>query len=329
MDPVPVKAIVPKRQPKAPVEIPELAGWPFDRQEARRRQADAGETERTIDLGNGVTLQMVLIPAGEFVIGDPQGCDDERPLSIVKIEKPFWMGKFEVTNEQYAQFDPEHDSRYEHKGSWSFWEHHLGWPLNQPKQPVVRVSQREAEAFCRWLSRKSGATVTLPTEAQWEYACRAGSAGPLSFGDLDTDFSKLANMADATLKQLAYDTDGRHTADLIPRDERFDDQALVTVDVGRYQPNAWGLHDMHGNAWEWTRTAYKAYPYRDHDGRNRLAADNRSVARGGSWQDRPKRCRSAFRLSYPIWQKVHDVGLRVVIEVGQPKERVALAGADK
>jgi formylglycine-generating enzyme required for sulfatase activity len=239
------------------------------------------------------------------------------------------MGKFEVTNRQYAQFDPQHDSRYEHKGSWSFWEHHLGWPLNHPQQPVVRVSQQEAQAFCRWLSRKTGEKVTLPTEAQWEYACRAGSADPLFYGDVDTDFSKAANMADATIRELAYDTDGRHTADLMPRDARFDDKSLVTVEGGRYRPNAWGLHDVHGNVWEWTRTAYKPYPYREGDGRNRLALGDRSVIRGGSWQDRPKRCRSAFRLSYPRWQKVHDVGLRVVIEVGQPKERVALAGADK
>jgi formylglycine-generating enzyme required for sulfatase activity len=330
VDREPVEAIKPKPRPKAPVEIPEVAGWPFDRREARRRQAAAGPAaSRTIDLGEGVTLQMVLIPAGEFVLGDPDGCHDERPLSVVKIAKPFWMGKFEVTNEQYAQFDRWHDSRYEHKGSWSFWEHHLGWPLNHPKQPVVRVSQQEAAAFCRWLSRKTGEKVTLPTEAQWEYACRAGSAAGLSYGDLDADFSKLANMADATIRQLAYDTDGRHTADLLPRDARFDDRALVTAEVGSYRPNAWGLHDMHGNVWEWTRTAYKAYPYGEGDGRNRLAAGDRSVARGGSWQDRPKRCRSAFRLSYPVWQKVHDVGLRVVCEVAQPEEKVALAEAEK
>ena len=118
-------------------------------------------------------------------------------------------------------------------------------------------------------------------------------------------------------------------AAMIPRDERFDDQALVTVDVGRYRPNAWGLHDMHGNVWEWTRSAYKAYPYRDDDGRNHLAAGDRGVVRGGSWQDRPERCRSAFRLSYPTWQKVHDVGLRVVCEVTPPEGKIVLAGADQ
>ena len=328
-DPKPVETVEPKPQPARPVKIPRVAGWPFDRQEAARRQAAAGGTTRTIDLGDGVTLQLVLIPAGEFVIGDPNGCDDELQLAAVRIEKPFWMGKFEVTNEQYKQFDPSHESRFEHKGSWVFWEHHLGWRLDHPQQPVVRVSQQEAEAFCRWLSRKTGQKVTLPTEAQWEYACRAGSADPFSYGDPDTDFSKLANMADATIRQLAYDTDGRHTADMVPRDVRYDDKSLVSADVGSYQPNAWGLHDVHGNVWEWTRSAYKPYPYRDDDGRNRLAPGDRSVVRGGSWRDRPKRCRSAFRLSYPTWQKVYNVGLRVVCEVTQPQEKVALAGDEK
>ena len=310
----PVEAVQPKSQPNGPVEIPKVAGWPFDRQEARRRQSAAGLTERTVDLGGGTSLEMVLIPACAFVMGDPNGCDDERPLAAVEIKKPFWMGKFEVTNEQYARFDPSHDSRFEHKGSWSFWERHLGWPLNHPKQPVVRVSQQEAEVFCRWLSQETGQRVTLPTEAQWEFACRAGSADPLSYGDVDTDFSKLANMADATIRQLAYDTDGRHTADLVPRDERYNDGALVTAEVGSYWPNAWGLYDMHGNVWEWTRSAYRPYPYVATDGRNGTTGGQPVAVRGGSWRDRPKRCRSAFRLSYPAWQRVFNVGFRVVIQ---------------
>jgi len=310
----PVEAVEPKPQPNRPAKIPKVAGWPFDRREASRRQAAAGAAKRTIDLGDGVSLGMVLIPAGKFAMGDPNGLGDERPLAAVEIAEPFWIGKCEVTNEQYARFDPMHDSRFEHKGSWSFWEHHLGWPLNHPKQPVVRVSQQEAEAFCRWLSQEIGQSVSLPTEAQWEYACRAGSADPLFYGGVDTDFSKLENMADATIRELAYDTDGRHTADLVPRDDRYNDAALVTADVGSYRPNAWGLYDMHGNVREWTRSIYRPYPYVAGDGRNATTVDEPIAVRGGSWRDRPKRCRSAFRLSYPAWQKVYNVGFRVVCE---------------
>jgi formylglycine-generating enzyme required for sulfatase activity len=219
-----------------------------------------------------------------------------------------------VTNEQYAQFDPSHDSKYEHKGSWMFNEWDLGWDLNGPKQPVVRVSWKRAMAFCEWLSQRIGRRVTLPTEAQWEYACRAGTSEPLYYGDLDTDFSDFANMADVTIRELVYDVRDEYPPDLVPRDSRFNDGKLVTADVGSYKPNAWGLCDMHGNVWEWTRSAYQPYPYRDDDGRNQITNAGERVVRGGSWYDRPKRCRSAFRLVYAPWRKVYNVGFRVVLE---------------
>jgi len=317
-----IHPVIPESVPEVREAMPQVAGWPFDAEEAVRRQKAAGPARRTIDLGAGVKLQMVLVPAGRFAMGDPQGHPDERPVAAVHVDKPFWMGKFEITNAQFARFDPTHDSRFEHKGSWVFWEHHLGWPLNRPEQPVVRVSRHEAEAFCSWLSGKIGEKVTLPSEAQWEYACRAGSATPFSFGGVEADFAPFANMADATIRQLAYDTDGRHTADLTPRETRFDDKSLVTADVGRYRPNAWGLHDMHGNVWEWTRSAYGPYPYRADDGRHDPARNGGNVVRGGSWRDRPKLCRSAFRLSYPAWQKVYNVGFRVVCEVEETPELV-------
>jgi len=93
------------------------------------------------------------------------------------------------------------------------------------------------------------------------------------------------------------------------------DGALVTLDVGSYGPNPWGLHDTHGNVWEWTRSAYRPYPYRGNDGRNDPNDQGRKVIRGGSWYDRPPRCRSAFRLSYPPWRKVFNVGFRVVCQI--------------
>jgi formylglycine-generating enzyme required for sulfatase activity len=180
---------------------------------------------------------------------------------------------------------------------------------------VVRVSWNEAVAFCRWLSDKTGQKVTLPTEAQWEWACRAGTDTPLFYGDLDADFSEYANMADTTIRELAYDARDHYSPDLVPRENRFDDGFLVTAEVGCYHPNRWGLYDMHGNAWEWTRSRYAPYPYTSGDWRNEINAASRKVARGGSWYDRPKRCRSAFRISYPSWQKVYNVGFRIIIEI--------------
>lgn len=273
-----------------------------------------GPVERTVDLGGGVKMEFVRIPAGQFVMGDANGEADERPMAAVRIDHAFWMAKHEVTNEQYARFDPAHESRFEYRSSWIFSEEYLGWRLDGPRQPVVRVSWQTAMEFSRWLARKLGESATLPTEAQWEYACRAGSASPLNYGGLDTDFARFANLADVNMRRLADEGWRPKAPDLVPRDARFDDGALVTADVGRYQPNAWGLHDMHGNAAEWTRTTYKPYPCRIDDGRDRIATDGEKVVRGGSWRDRPKYSRSAYRWSYPSYQKVYNVGFRVVIE---------------
>ncbi len=114
----------------------------------------------------------------------------------------------------------------------------------------------------------------------------------------------------------------RRSADIVPRDARFDDEALVSASVGSYRPNRWGLHDMHGNVWEWTRSDYAQYPYDEQDGRNSLSPTARKVVRGGSWYDRPKRCRSSFRLSYPPWRRIFNVGLGVVLEAEQPSSEV-------
>jgi len=278
--------------------------------------------ERTIALGDGVTMKLVWIPAGEFVMGDPAGEADERPLTRVRFDQPFWMGQYEVTNEQYRRFDPEHDSRFVSQLNKD--QDNRGYPLNDPQQPVVRVSWQQAMAFCRWLSERTGEHFTLPTEAQWEYAGRAGTTTPFSFGGLDTDFSPFANLADATLKNMAR----RDSPDWIPKDARFNDGALVTAKVGRYRPNAWGLYDMHGNVGEWTRSTYQPYPYHPEEVRSQARSDregpegadapdyerDRKVVRGGSWYDRPHRARAAFRLSYPAWQGVYNVGFRVVSE---------------
>ncbi|MDT8300136.1 MAG: SUMF1/EgtB/PvdO family nonheme iron enzyme [Sedimentisphaerales bacterium] len=299
---------------KPKLEIPRVPEWPFDATEAQRRQTAAGQTNWMIDLGNGIKLEMVLVPAGRFVMGDKNGYEDEHPLTPVNIKRAFWMSKCEITNEQYSAFDLSHDSKYEHKGSWMFNEWDLGWALNEPRQPVVRVSWKEAAEFCRWLSEKTGQKVLLPSEAQWEWACRAGTDTPLYYGDLDTDFSPFGNMADFTIRDLVYDVRDQYTPDIVPRDARFNDKKLVTAKVGSYKPNAWGLHDMHGNVWEWTRSTYKPYPYSEYEQRYDTNYNGEKVARGGSWYDRPKRCRSASRLSYPAWQKVYNVGFRIVLE---------------
>jgi formylglycine-generating enzyme required for sulfatase activity len=265
--------------------------------------------ERSVDPGGGLAMKLVLVPAGEFVMGDPNGEGDERPLCRVRIDKPFWMGRFEVSNDEYKVFDPAHDSRY--ISVYNKDQGNRGEAANRGTQPVIRVSWQQATAFCRWLSAKTGEEFTLPTEARWEYACRAGTATPLSFGDCSTDFGKLANMADKRLNELCR----RDSPRWIPAAMKVSDGAIVTENVGKYSPNAWGLYDMHGNVSEWTLSEYKPYPYDPSDGRDKPSPDGRKVVRGGSFYDRPVRCRSAFRLSYPTWHGVYNVGFRVVCEV--------------
>ncbi len=286
---------------------------------------------RTVDLGGGARMELVLVPAGEFLMGDPAGGEDERPAALVRIERPFWIGRCEVSNAQYAHFDARHDSRVEDKLAYQFGVH--GYPMNDPDQPVVRVSWTEAMAFCRWLSAKAGLRFSLPTEAQWEYACRAGTATPFSYGDLLADFSKHANVADARLKEFASNPyvvfgpqpDASPYDDYIPKDTRFNDGGLLTMPVGSYQPNPWGVCDLHGNAAEWTRTTYAPYPYAA-DGRDRGDAAGRKVVRGGSWRDRPALCRASSRLAYRVYQGVYNVGFRVVceaeVEAGRAVARV-------
>jgi formylglycine-generating enzyme required for sulfatase activity len=287
--------------------------------QARALQTGQGPLARRLDLGGGVTLDLVYVPAGRFIMGDADGFGEEQPPEIVTIDQPFWMGRCEVSNEQFGRFDGSHESRFEHRSSWWFSEEYTGWRLDRPRQPVVRVSWQEAMAFCAWLSKRAGEQVTLPTEAQWEYACRAGSGSPLSYGDLDADFSGFANLGDVNLRKLASEGWRPKSPDLIPREARFNDGALVTAEIGSYQPNAWGLHDLHGNAAEWTRSKFRPYPYRAADGRDAVSTDGKKVVRGGSWRDRPRFCRSASRLGYASWQKVFNVGFRVIIEPGGAK----------
>lgn len=300
------------------------AGWPFDAAEATRRQSAAGLTKFSIPLQDDITLELVLIPPGDFIMGDADGATDEQPLTRVAIPKPFWMARTEVRNDQFRLFAPSHDSHVESKTAYQFGVH--GYPLDAPDQPVVRVSWQQAIAFCEWLSARTGRRFHLPTEAQWEYACRAGTATPFHFGSRQSDFSQYANLADAKLIEFASDPYTVFTAlknpslyeDYIPKETRFHDGALVTTRVGSYKPNAWGLHDMHGNAWEWTRSSFKAYPYNEQDGRNDLSTRDRKVVRGGSWRDRPFRAGSAYRLAYQPWQGVFNVGFRVVCEEPDP-----------
>jgi formylglycine-generating enzyme required for sulfatase activity len=311
---------VAKREP-ASSALPQVAGWPFDAAEARRRQESAGPPSLSIPLAEGVSLELVRIPAGQFVMGQADGCPDERPVSVVTIDRPFWMGRLEITNQQFALFDPGHQSGLEYGDYIQFSPGERGWLLSRTRQPVVRVSWRRAMAFCRWLSEKTGRPFDLPTEAQWEWACRAGTATPFWYGTRDTDFSPYANLSDAThqaIDPFGWSGRGEVIPPWRPADTRFNDHSRVSAPVGTYRPNPWGLCDMHGNVAEWTRSAYRSYPYVEGDGRNAPQPEGKKVVRGGSWYDPPDRSRAAFRQAYWADQGVYDVGFRVICPADMP-----------
>ncbi len=281
-------------------------------------ESDATNGTMRIELAEGVALELVRVRPGKFTMGSEHGYSNERPAHPVAIDKAFWIGRLEIGNRQYACFDRNHDSGLETGEQYQFGDHERGHHLRRPDQPVVRVSWNQSMAFCQWLSRNTGMRFTLPTEAQWEYACRAGTTDPLWYGTLDDDFSRLANLSDATHQTVDYPHVPTALPPWRPAETRFDDQWRVSAPLGTFQPNPWGLCDMHGNVSEWTRSAYRPYPYWADDERNNDERAGHKTVRGGSWLDRPRRARSAFRLHYEASQAVHDVGFRVVCEKPAP-----------
>ena len=312
-----IKPVTPKKKSLLKAKNVTAKGWPFTSTEITAMRKTAS-TAREIELAPGVSLRFVYIPAGQFVMGSDNGDPDAYPPSRVDIKKPFWMAEIEITNQQYNVLVPEHNSRYIDQ----FWKDHVneGYPANLPHQPVIRVSYQDAMEFCRKLSEKTGLNITLPTEAQWEWACRAGSDKLFWYGDSNTDFSSYENLADVQLTKMAVSgidpqPMSRTNAwfpyfNFIPKVDAVDDGSLHQVASDTYMANPFGLYSMHGNIAEWTRSDYLPYPYRE----NSRETSPFKVVRGGSYLERPKFATAHARKAYYPWQKVFNVGFRVIIE---------------
>jgi formylglycine-generating enzyme required for sulfatase activity len=234
--------------------------------------------ESALDLGNNVTMKLVLIPAGNFLMGSPQYEKDrlgnEGPQHEVTISKPFYMGAFEVTQVQYEQIMGKNPSDF--KGG---------------QNPVERVSWDDAVEFCKEFSRKTGRNVRLPTEAEWEYACRAGSKTRFCYGD---DNGKLGDYA---WYQMNSDSKPHP--------------------VGQKNPNDWGLYDMHGNVWEWCSDWYAgSYANINMTDPPGSASGTNRVLRGGDWSHAASSCRSARRLrGIPDLGSFFSFGFRVAMDL--------------
>jgi formylglycine-generating enzyme required for sulfatase activity len=238
------------------------------------------------DLGNGVNLEMVAIPGGDFMMGSPSGekgrNSSESPQHPVAVPG-FFMGKYEVTQAQYRAIMGNNPAYF--KGD---------------NRPVEQVSWNDAVEFCQKLSKITGRNYRLPSEAEWEYACRAATNTPFHFGETIT--ADLANY-DAT-NTYASEPKGRYRQQTTP--------------VGTFKnPNAFGLYDMHGNVWEWCQDHWHENYNNGAPGDGRAWVnenDNQSprLLRGGSWLNLPAYCRCAFRLSdFPV-NRDNSLGFRVV-----------------
>jgi hypothetical protein len=178
-------------QPVSPTMADRPAGWPLAAVEATARQGAGGAVRKVVSLRDDLTLELVRVPAGAFLAGDMDGAaNGSSAPRRVAIDRAFWMSAREITNRQYREFDRSHDSGYSRDFRFRLpVTERQGRPLNEPDQPVVRVSWSRAIEFCGWLSARTGLRVSLPTELEWEYACRAGTATAFSFGDREADFS--------------------------------------------------------------------------------------------------------------------------------------------
>jgi formylglycine-generating enzyme required for sulfatase activity len=276
---------------------------------------------------NSLGMSLLLIPRGKFLMGSPKDEEDrldEEILHEVEITQPFYLGKHEVTVGQFKAFVKDTNYRTEAerdgKGGRGFdgtefvYKPEFTWKnLHFPQadsQPVVVVSWNDAVAFCEWLSKKEGRTYCLPTEAEWEYACRAGTGTRFHTGDKEDDLKVAGNIADASLKAKWKDAFWAMS---------WDDSYPFTAPVGRFKANALGLCDMHGNVWEWCSDWYAEDYYGKSPGQDPRgpATGKERVARGGAWSTQPKFCRSAFRDWHEPGYRSDCVGFRVVMTAGK------------
>lgn len=278
----------------------------------------AGAETKKVEVATGVFVNFVRIPAGQFVMGKNKDNTNYAPQHKAEVKKAFWMSETELTNEQVRALLPQHDSRFYDQQ----WKDHVneGYPANKPEQPAIRISYDEAMDYCQKASAQTGLNITLPTEVQWEWACRAGSDSDFWYGSLNSDFSSKENLADKQLNKLAVSGIDPQPVKpnswvypyytFHPKEGNVDDGAMIPVKCGGYAANGFGLYDMHGNVAEWTRSDYFPYPYKE----KMQGKGERKVVRGGSYIDHPKHAIAAARKAFYPWQSVFNVGVRLIIE---------------
>ncbi len=259
-----------------------------DRQASPEKAFKAGEDFRDKLKSGGAGPSMVVVPAGQFLMGsppsEPERSENEGPQHQVRIKKPFAIGKYEVTFEEYDAFAQATGRAKPDDEGWG-----------QGRRPVINVSWEDATAYVKWLSEQTAKQYRLPSEAEWEYAARAGTTTPFHTGEQIT--TRQANF------------DGNYTYNGSAKGECRG----KTVAVGSFPANAFGLHDVHGNVWEWVQDCWHDnYVGAPEDG---VAWESgecaRRVLRGGSWDDDPRDVRPANRGGSTPVNRFNDIGFRL------------------
>lgn len=315
-----------------PQIVPATPKFPFDAATASRYQkAWAAYSGLPLELTNELGMKFVLVPPGTFLMGTPDeevgrvAAYPEGPRHEVTLTEPFYLSKYEVTVGQFRKFveakryvtDGEKNgggNAHDARGNWkqtpgTNWKNpgYVGPYTQKDEHPVVHVSHTDALAFIRWLNETHLhiGDYTLPTEAQWEWACRAGTSTRYLWGDAEDDSGKVANVCDRSLKQALPDW---------PRAAMpMDDGHAFVAPVGSYRANAFGLHDMLGNVWEFCGTRYG--PYSKDSAIDPGDGDPKRgfAVRGGGWSNAPGDCRSGVRNADPPNFCHSNLGFRVAI----------------
>lgn len=243
--------------------------------------------------------EMVVIPAGSFMMGSPaserERTTSEQAPRRVMIAKSFAAGKFEVT---FAEWDACVSAR-----GCTYRPNDKGW--GKDRRPVMNVSWNDAKSYIAWLSRKTGKLYRLLSEAEWEYAARAGTTTARYWGDSPSEACVYANVHDAMNRRITGYSWETHACD---------DEYAHTAPVGSFQANGFGLHDMLGNVWEWVEDCWQeSHHGGGADGSARVAGGDcgRRVVRGGGWYDTPRGVRSAARKWVATENQFYDVGFRL------------------
>ena len=298
---------------------------------------------------NSIGMKLVLIPAGTFSMGSRESSEEtakafnysvdetylfeiEHPIHQVRITKAFYIGAYHVTVGQFRKF--VHETGYKTdaesgvqvsefgRGGIGFTAD-VGMPIGveynwhnpgfeqTDAYPVVEVSWNDAVAFCGWLSRKERKTYRLPTEAEWEYACRAGTNTRYSNGDNPEKLVDVGNIADKlfTDKFPSWNWDGTFTRLALSAKDGY----AMVAPVGQFKPNPWGLYDMHGNVWQWCADGCGCYHASPVDDPVSPSSPGWRACRGGSWADLPAYARSAARSERLLNVGTYSTGFRVAM----------------